>query len=189
MFGLFAGLFIKQQGIRIRTDLSVTQVYDPCGVLLGQLRVMRHHDHQPVFGYLTQQIHDLYAGVAVQRAGGFIGQQDIRIIHQSAGDRHPLHLSAGHLIGFLVKLFSQAHFLQSFFCSAGALCLADTGDSQRQFHVGQDSLMGNQVIALKHETDGVVAVRVPVPVLILSGGYAVDDQVAAVIPVQSADDI
>lgn len=49
--------------------------------------------------------------------------------------------------------------------------------------------MGNQVIALKHETDGVVAVRVPVPVLILSGGYAVDDQVAAVIPVQSADDI
>ena len=49
--------------------------------------------------------------------------------------------------------------------------------------------MANQVIALEHKADGVVAIGVPVPVLILLGGPAVDDEVAAGVPVQAADDV
>ena len=49
--------------------------------------------------------------------------------------------------------------------------------------------MRDQVIALEHETDRVVTVGIPVAVLIFFRGDAVDDQVAAVIAVEAADDI
>ena len=49
--------------------------------------------------------------------------------------------------------------------------------------------MGNQIVALEHKTNGVVAVGVPVAVGVLFGGDAVDDEVAAVVAVQAADDV
>ena len=49
--------------------------------------------------------------------------------------------------------------------------------------------MGDQVIALEHETNGVVAVGVPVAVGVLLGGDAVDDQVTAIIAVKAANDV
>ena len=48
-------------------------------------------------------------------------------------------------------------------------------DGQGQLHVGQDALVGDQVVTLKDEAHGVVAVGVPVTVLVLFGGGAVDD--------------
>ena len=58
-----------------------------------------------------------------------------------------------------------------------------------QLHVGQHRLVGDQVVALEDEADGVVAVGIPVPVRVLLGGDAVDDEIAAVIAVQTADDV
>ena len=49
--------------------------------------------------------------------------------------------------------------------------------------------MGDEVVALEHKADGVVAVGVPVAVGVLFGGDAVDDKVAAVVAVQAADDV
>ena len=49
--------------------------------------------------------------------------------------------------------------------------------------------MGDEVIALEHEADGVVAVGVPVPVGVAAGGDAVDDELAAVVAVEAADDV
>ena len=49
--------------------------------------------------------------------------------------------------------------------------------------------MRNQVIALEYETDRVVTVRVPVPVLISLCGYAVDYEVSVVVAVKAADDV
>ena len=49
--------------------------------------------------------------------------------------------------------------------------------------------MGDQIVALEHETDGVVSVRVPVPVGVFLRGNTVDDQITAIVAVQTADDI
>ena len=49
--------------------------------------------------------------------------------------------------------------------------------------------MGNQIVALEYKADGVVAIGIPVPILILLGGDPVDDQVAGVVAVQTADNI
>ena len=105
------------------------------------------------------------------------------------GDRHPLHLSAGKLVGLLVHLFAQPYFGKRLHGSLPPLTPANAGDGQRQFHVGKKRLVGNQVIALKHKTDGVIPVGIPVPVLIFLRGDSIDDQISAVIPVQTADNI
>ena len=90
---------------------AVLQLDDPAGVLHGQLRVVGHHDDQLVLGDFLQQVHNLHRGVRVQGAGGLIRHKDIRVVHQSPGDGHPLHLAAGHLVGLFVKLIPQAHLL------------------------------------------------------------------------------
>ena len=49
--------------------------------------------------------------------------------------------------------------------------------------------MRDEVVALEHEADAVVAVGVPVAILVLARGDAVDDQVARIVVVQAADDV
>ena len=180
---------VRLVGLGVGADDAVLQGDDTGGVLLGQLRVVGDHDHQTVPGHLLEQLHHLNTGLAVQCTGGLVRQQDIRVVHQCAGNGHTLHLAAGHLAGVLVELVAQAHLFQGFDGPAFALGPGDAGDGQGQFHVGQHRLMGNQVVALEHKAYGVVAVGVPVPVGVLLGGDAVDDQVAAVVAVQTADDV
>ena len=88
----------------------------------------------------------------------------------------------------LVQLVAQTHFLQRLGGPAAALGTRYAGNGQCQLHVGQHGLVGNEVVALEHEADGVVAVGVPVAVGVLFGGDAVDE-VAAVVPVQTTDDV
>ena len=49
--------------------------------------------------------------------------------------------------------------------------------------------MGNQIVALEHEAHRVVPVGVPVSCAVFFCGNTVDDQLAAVIPVQTADHV
>ena len=180
---------VRLEGVGVGADDAVLQLDDAGGVLVGQLRVVGDHDDEAVFGHFLQQLHDLDAGLAVQCAGGLVGQQDVRVVDEGAGDGHPLHLAAGHLGGVLVQLVAQTHFLQCLGGPAAALGTRYAGDGQCQLHVGQHGLVGDEVVALEHKADGVVAVGVPVAVGVLFGGDAVDDEVAAVVPVQTADDV
>ena len=88
-----------------------------------------------------------------------------------------------------MKLGTKPHFLKSFFGSAPSLVFGDAGNGQSKLHIGQHSLMGNQVIALKNKANGVISVGIPIPVLIFPGGNSIDDQVSAVVTVQATDNI
>ena len=55
--------------------------------------------------HFAEQVHDDAAGLAVQRAGGFVGQDDGRV----ARDGHALLLPAGQLIGLVFHAFAHAH--------------------------------------------------------------------------------
>ena len=150
---------------------------------------MSYHNDQPVSCHLPQQIHYLYACIAVQSAGGLIRQQDIRIIDQSAGNRHSLHLSSGHLVRLFMNLIAKPHLIERLFRPSAPLGLSDSGYGQSQFHIGQNCLMRNQVVTLKYEAYGMIPVGIPVPVFIFLCGNPVDDQISAVIPVQPPDNI
>ena len=175
--------------IAVIRDASVLQTDDASGILLGELRVVGHHDDQPVFGDLLQQLHNLDRGLGVQRARRFVRQQDIRVVHQGAGDGDALHLAAGHLVRLLLKLIPEPDFAQGFLRPAAALGMRHARDRQRQLHIRQNRLVGDQVIGLKDKSDGVVAVGVPVGVRELSGGASVDNQISRAEAVQTPDDV
>ena len=180
---------IAVKGLAVVGDPAVQQPHDAGGVLVGQVGVVGHHDHQPVLGDLLERLHDLHAGLAVQGAGGLVCQHDFRVVHQGAGNGHALHLAAAHLAGLLFDLVAQPHPLQRLDGPLPALFGADAREGQRQLHVAQHRLVGDQVVALKHEAHRMVAVAVPVPILIFLGGASLDHQVAFGIAIQAADDI
>ena len=180
---------VRLEGAGIVGDSAVPQTDDAVGILLRQFGVVRDHDHKAVFCHILQQLHDLDARLTVQCAGGLVGQQDVGVIDEGAGDGHALHLAARHLGGALVELVPEAHLPQRLGGTAAALSARHARDGQGQFDVGEDGLVGDEVIALEHEADGVVAVGVPVPVGVAAGGDAVDDELAAVVAVEAADDV
>ena len=49
--------------------------------------------------------------------------------------------------------------------------------------------MRDQVVGLEDKADRVIAVGVPVAVLVVFGRDAVDDQIAFIVAVQTADDV
>ena len=169
--------------------LPVQHPDDPVRVFIGQVRVVRHHDDQAFPADLPQDLHDLYARFAVQRAGRLVRQQDLRIVDQGPRDGHALHLAAAQLVGLLAQLVGQPDLFQRFLRPAAAFLPADAAQRQRQLHVGQHRLVRNQVVALEHEPDRVVPVGVPVAFLKLLRALPADDQVALRVLVQSADNI
>ena len=109
----------RQLGVGIRSaalivqDPAVLDVNDPVGPGF-QARVVGHADHGgAVFGGgPAQQADDHLAVFAVERRGRFVGEQDLRVLGQGAGDRDALLLAAGQGVGPLVQTMTQAHFFQ-----------------------------------------------------------------------------
>ena len=127
---------LRNERIAVIDNLAVLHPNDSVGIFLCQFRIVGNHNHKAILRHLLQQIHDLHAGFAVKSAGGLIRQQNIRIVNQRTGDGHTLHLTAGHLIGALVKLIAQSHVLQRLLSPLLAFSGRNAGDGQSQFYVG-----------------------------------------------------
>ena len=183
------GFLFELNRIAVGDDLAVLEVYDPGCVLFRKFGVMGDHDDQAVLGDFLEQIHDLHAGFGVKRTGRLIRQQDIGVVHQGSGDGDSLHLTAGHLVGFFVELLAEPYLFQGGDRLLPPLGRRNAGDRKGEFDIGKHRLMGNQIVALKHKSDRMVAVGIPVPVLVLFGGDAVDDEITAVIPVKTPDNV
>ena len=150
---------------------------------------MRHHDDKPVFRNLLQQFHNLHRGLGVQSARRLIRQENIRVVHQGAGNGNTLHLAAGHLIRFLLELIPEADPAQRLLGAAATFGVCHSRNRQRQLHICQYRLVRDQVIGLEDKTNGMVSVGVPVCIRELFGGASVDDQVSGAEAVQPADDV
>ena len=86
-------------------------------------------------------------------------------------------------------MVAKAHLAQRVERAGAALCARDARQGERQFHVRQDGLVGNEVVGLEDESDAVVAECVPVAILVFLGRDAVDDEVAALEAVEASDDV
>ena len=64
--------------------------------------------------HLLKQGHDLSFGIRIQFTGGFVGQQQGRLVHQGAGHGDAAFFTAGDLIGIGVDALGQAYALQEF---------------------------------------------------------------------------
>ena len=86
---------------------------------------------------ILQHSQHLTAGVAVQRAGGLIRQNDRRVAHQRPRDGYALLLAARKLVGLVFQLIAQPHLLQHLAGPAVALGAGDARIDQRHLHVFQ----------------------------------------------------
>ena len=190
-FGFAAWLIacVGVKGSRVAFDNAVGEVHDACSVLFGQLGVVRHHDYQAIAGDFGEQIHDLHARFRVKGAGGFVGPDDLRLVDQGARNGDALHLAARKLAWLFVDMLAKAYPLERRACSLTSLRTRHARKREGQFHVFQNGLMGNEVVCLEDEADAIISVGVPVPIAVLFGGDAIDEQVARIVMVEASDDI
>ena len=86
-------------------------------------------------------------------------------------------------------MLAQADFLQRLARTLATLGMPHARERKRQLHVFQNGLMRNEVIALEHKADAIVAVGIPIAIVKVLGRNAVDQQVARVKVVESADNV
>ena len=102
------GVFVGTVG----SDAAIGNFHDALRVR-GDLGVMRdQNDGVPGGVEFLQDAHDFFAGVAVERAGGFVGQNHAAAVHQRAGDGDALLLAAGELGRVVFEAFFQPQTAQ-----------------------------------------------------------------------------
>ena len=89
-------------------DFAVLDFDDAVGVF-GDVAVVGDEDDGVAFGVqFAEDFHHFFAAVAVERAGGFVGEDDLPAVHQGAGDGDALLLPTGKLAGFVVGAVAEA---------------------------------------------------------------------------------
>ena len=80
-----------------------------------------------------QEVHHLQAGVAVEIAGGLVGEQKLRPRRGGARERHALLLAAGKLRRIMIEPVAEADGFKTFLCCRKRIAAA--GEFQRDRHV------------------------------------------------------
>ena len=62
---------------------------------------------------LVEERHDLVAGLGVEVAGGFVGEDDGGLVDEGAGDGDALTLTAGELVGLVHHAAAEADGLEN----------------------------------------------------------------------------
>ena len=88
-----------------------------------------------------------------------------------------------------MELIAETHLFECLRRPGSPLRLADAGQGESQLHIGQHGLVGDEVVALEHEADGVVAVGIPVAVAEGGGRHPIDGKLSGGIPIEAAHDI
>src|SRR5690606_21783068 len=119
----------------------------------GKRRIMRdeHERHAALGGLVKQKVGDLPAGRLVEIAGGLVGDQQLGLGRQRAGNRHALLLAAGKLARIMRGALGKAH--------RGQLARRDTervgmpGKLQRHGDVFERRHVRDQVKRLEDDAD------------------------------------
>ena len=98
---------------------------------------------------------------AVQVAGRLVGQQNLRLVGQRAGNRHPLPLARGEFIGILPQAVLQAHLAQQSLRPFGAIVRRGAQGQHRNLNIFQDAQRGQQMKCLEDEADASASDRCP----------------------------
>ena len=119
--------------------------------------VRDHDDRDALVVQRPEQLHDLCAGLAVQCAGRFVGEQNFRIIDNGARNGDTLTLTAGKLVGLEIHAVAEPDAFQRANGTLAALLFRHARVEQGERNVFDGALPRQQVEALKNEADGMQA--------------------------------
>ena len=100
-----------------------------------------------------QQIGNFVPGLAIEVAGGLIGEQNGRAPVKGPGQRHPLLFAAGELRRQVVQAFAKSQLLKQRAGIAPALAIAGAAQQRRQLDVLQGVERRDQHKRLKNKTN------------------------------------
>ena len=86
-------------------------------------------------------------------------------------------------------MLAQTDCLERLARTLAALGMPHARERKRQLHVFQNALMRNEVIALEHKADAIIAIGIPIAVVEILGRDAVDQQIARIEMIESTDDV
>ena len=95
--------------------------------------------------------------LGVKTAGGFISQDDCRVIHQGAGYGYALFLTAGKFSGLVMGAVGKAHKGQEFLSTVLCLPIAFACNIGGNHNVFQRCKLRQQLVKLENEAYVVVA--------------------------------
>jgi hypothetical protein len=134
-------------------DLPVVQGDDPLAPV-GHGRVVGDDHDRPALGdQLVEQGQDLLPGLAVQRPGRLVGQQDQRVVDQPAGDADALLLPAGQLHRAVVDPLGHPDPLGQRHRPPPPLLRRDAEVEHRHLEVLEHRQLLDQVVLLEDEPD------------------------------------
>ena len=138
-------------------DLAVAETDDASGEIGDVVFVCDQDDGDALAVELLQQGHDLDAGVGVEGAGRLVGQNQLRIIDQRAGDGYPLLLPPRELRRVMVHALRESYLRQALFGVPFPLAGRHAAIEQGQSDVVQGGSSRQQVEMLEDEAELAVA--------------------------------
>ena len=170
-------------------DFAVLDFDDTVGVF-GDVAVVGDEDDGVAFGVqFAEDFHDFFAAVAVKRASGFVGEDDLSAVHERTGDGDALLLAAGELAGFVLGAFAEAKAGEQRFGAFFPRFAVRTGIDGRDSDVFPGFEVGEQVVALEDEADVFASECGAFLRAEVGGVFAVDVILASAGAVEAAEDV
>src|SRR5271157_206020 len=158
LIGNFGGLnpFLEDLPARpVLDDHAVLHPDHSLGVVGDVLLVRDHDDGLAGIVELAQHFHDFITGGRVQVTGGFVGQDDVGVVDQRAGDGHALLLTPGELGRPVVDSIAQADQGGELDRSLVRLVADFTASlvRQRKLDILEHGVLRDQVVRLEDEAE------------------------------------
>ena len=106
-----------------------------------------------LFIKVIENLHDFAGRHGVKIAGRFVGEKDVRIGNQRAGDGDTLQLSAGQFLRMVAEALAEAKLFRENFRFLQTDGLRNTAVNQWQRDVFDDIQVVEQIELLEDETD------------------------------------
>ena len=120
---------------------------------------MGHHEDGGAFAVeLGEEFHYLLAVLGVEVTGGLVGEDELGIGDDGAGDGHPLLLTSGELLWEVGGAVGDVHALEDVAYHLLALGGLDLHVDEGQLHVLEHVQLIDEVEALEYEADVAFAV-------------------------------
>jgi len=141
----------------IASNDAVTDGDDAMGVF-GDVGLVGDEDDGVSAGVkVVEESHDLIAGLGVEVAGGFVGEDDGGAINEGSGDGDALALTAGELVGLVHHAGAETDGLEDIFGTFGAVGGRGAVVNEGQLDVVERGGTSEKVEGLEDEADFFIA--------------------------------
>jgi hypothetical protein len=162
----------------VRLTDSPIEHFDEAIAAAGEGAVVGGHDEGNAFGAddVEEELKDGGAGFLVERAGGFVGEEDAGEVHEGAAEGGALAFAAGELLDSMMEAVREAGAVGELVEAGEGRGARDAGGDGGDEAILFEGEVGDEVVHLEDETDFVAeeveAVAVAIELDVVDGDAA-----------------